>query len=67
MFIPTCFGDLKYNSVIKISEMLSFLPVTISSVTIGSSFLFQIISAIKTLKTFNSLHFFHGLYSAILV
>ena len=42
----TSFGTLKYDSVIKATEMLSFLPPVNNSVTTEFSFLFLIMSAI---------------------
>ena len=51
--------------VIKTVEILSFLPLINSSVTIRLSFLLLIISGIKSFKTINTLHFLLGLYSLI--
>ena len=64
-FSLTSFGTLKHDCVIKTSEMLSFLPLIKSSVTIELSFLLLIKSAIISLKTINFLRFFLGLYSSI--
>ena len=59
------FGTLKYYCVIKIIEILSFLLLANSSVTIELSFLLLIIIAIISSKTVNTLYFFPGLYSSI--
>ena len=42
-FSPTCFGTLKYDCVIKTSEMFTFLPLINSSVTTELSLLLLII------------------------
>ena len=49
-----CFGTLKYDCVIKRSEMLIFLPLVNSSVIIEICFLLLIISAITSSKTINT-------------
>ena len=59
------FRYLKYDCVIKASELFSFLPLINSSVTIGLSFLLTIISAIMSSKAINTLCSFLGLYSLI--
>ena len=45
-FSLTSFSSLKYECVIKTMEILSFLPLMNTSLTIGFSFLLLIISAI---------------------
>ena len=62
-FSLTSFGILKYDCEVKTSEMLSFLPVINSSVTIELSFVLLIIPAIMSSKT--ALRFFPALYSSI--
>ena len=64
-FSQNSFGTLKYDSVIKTIETLSFLPLITNSVTTGLSFLLLIISAIVSSKTINTLRFFLRLYPSI--
>ena len=52
---PLC--TLKYDCVIKTTEMFNFLSVMNNSVTTGFSFLLLIMSAIMSSKTINILHF----------
>ena len=66
-FSLTYFGTLKYDCVIKISEMLNFLPLINSYVTIGLSFFVinHISNHIIKKKKINTLCLFPGLYSSI--
>ena len=65
-FSLTSLGTLKYDYIIKASEMLSFLLLINISITIGLSFLLLIISAIISSETINTLRFFLGLYFSML-
>ena len=58
VFSLTSFGILKYDCVIRIIEMLNFLPLINNSVTAGFSFMLLIISEILSSKTINTLRFF---------
>ena len=64
-FSLTFFGTVKYNCVIKTREMLSFLPLTNNSVTIGSTFLLLSIQQSYHQKSINILGFLFGLYYLI--
>ena len=59
------FSTLRYDCVIKTKEVLDFLPLVNSSVTILCSFVLLIISAIISSKTINTLRLSPGLYSSI--
>ena len=59
------FVATKYDYVIKIREMFSFLPVIDNSVSNGKRFLLLIVSAMISSKTINTLHFLLGLHSLI--
>ena len=54
-------GFLKQNCYIKVSEILSSLPLKNNSVTIGLNFLLDFISAINSLNTINTFLYFVGL------
>ena len=60
-FNLTSFGTLKYDYVIKTTEILSFLPLINYSVTIEFNLLLLIISANISSKTINILRLFIGL------
>ena len=64
-FNLTSFGTLKYDYVIKTREIFNFLPLINNSVTMESSFLLLIISAIISSKTINILRSLSALYSSI--
>ena len=57
------FGTLKYDCVIKTREIFNFLPQINNLVTVESSFLLLIISAIISSKTINILQSSFALYS----
>ena len=59
------FVATKYDYVIKIREMFSFLPVIDNSVSNGLRFLLLLVSAMISSKTINTLHFLLGLHSLI--
>ena len=59
------FSTLRYDCVIKTKEILDFLPLVNSSVTILCSFVLLIISATISSKTINTLSLSPGLYSSI--
>ena len=59
------YGTLNYDCIIKTIEMLRFLPLINSLVTIGLSFLLLLISTIISSKTINTLCFLPRLYFSI--
>ena len=66
-FSLTSFGTLKYDCVIKTTEMFNFLPLINSSVTTGLIILLLIISAIISLKNINIYIFFKIVFFNIFI